>query len=186
MSIRKRPAQIDPPGPGQESVWDYPRPPRVEPVTRRIRVELGGIVLAESVRAYRIIETASPPVYHLPPADVRTEYLEPSPRSTFCEWKGRAKYWSVRVGDRFAEDAASGGVHGGDLGHGLAGLGAVAPDRTECSTAGFPGSGFVPYFGLGAGCQPLSRRIQECASVDTKHPFRCPVVDCSLSGAGTS
>jgi len=106
MSIRKRPAQIDPPGPGQESVWDYPRPPRVEPVTQRIRVELGGIVLAESVRAYRIIETASPPVYYLPPGDVRTEYLEPSPRSTFCEWKGRAKYWSVRVGDRFAEDAA--------------------------------------------------------------------------------
>ena len=103
---RERPAKIDPPDPGQESVWDYPRPPRVEPLTRRIRVEFGGIVLADTVRAYRVIETASPPVYYLPPDDVRREYLEPSTRSTFCEWKGVAKYWSVRVGDRFAEDAA--------------------------------------------------------------------------------
>ena len=101
-----RPVEIQVPGPGQESVWDYPRPPRVEPVARRIRVEFGGIVLAETVAAFRVLETASPPVYYLPPADVRTEYLEPSPRSTICEWKGVANYWSVRVGDRFAEDAA--------------------------------------------------------------------------------
>ena len=101
-----RPVEIQVPGPGQESVWDYPRPPRVEPVARRIRVEFGGIVLAETDAAFRVLETASPPVYYLPPADVRTEYLEPSPRSTICEWKGLANYRSVRVGERFAEDAA--------------------------------------------------------------------------------
>lgn len=101
-----RPVEIRVPGPGQESVWDYPRPPRVEPVARRVRVEFGGIVLAETDGAFRVLETASPPVYYLPPADVGIEYLEPSPRSTICEWKGVANYRSVRVGDRFAEDAA--------------------------------------------------------------------------------
>jgi uncharacterized protein (DUF427 family) len=103
---RQRPAKIETPGPGQESVWDYPRPPRVEPVTQRICVEFGGIVLAESTRAHRVIETASPPVYYLPPEDVRMEHLEPSTHSTFCEWKGVAKYWSVRVGERFEPQAA--------------------------------------------------------------------------------
>ena len=103
---QRRPARIEDPGPGQESVWDYPRPPRVEPVSERIRVEFGGVVLADTVRAYRVIETASPPVYYLPPEDVQTEYLERSARSTVCEWKGTARYRSVRVGDRFARDAA--------------------------------------------------------------------------------
>ena len=101
-----RPVEIQVPGPGQESVWDYPRPPRVESVARRIRVEFGGIVLAETVAAFRVIETASPPVYYLPPADVWTEVLEPSPRSTVCEWKGVANYHSIHVGDRFVEDVA--------------------------------------------------------------------------------
>lgn len=103
---RQRPARVETPGPAQESVWDYPRPPRVEPVSKHVRVEFGGIVLADTVRAYRVIETASPPVYYLPLEDVQTEYLEPSARSTVCEWKGMARYWSVRVGDQFAEDAA--------------------------------------------------------------------------------
>ena len=74
------------------------------------------------------------------------------------------------------------GVYGGDPGHGLAGVGAMEPDRTERGTAGFPRSSFVPYLGLGAGRQPVSRTIQECASVDAEHLFRCPVVDRSLSG----
>jgi uncharacterized protein (DUF427 family) len=103
---RGRPDKIVVPGPGQESVWDYPRPPRVERVDRTIRVEFGSIVLAESDRAYRVIETASPPVYYLPPDDVRTEYLEPSGRSSMCEWKGESRYWTVRVGQHLAENAA--------------------------------------------------------------------------------
>jgi uncharacterized protein (DUF427 family) len=103
---RSRPAQIETPGPGQESVWDYPRPPRVERVAERIRIEFGGVLLADSQRAYRVIETSSPPTYYLPPEDVRMEHLEPRDHSTFCEWKGIAKYWSVRVGNSLAEDAA--------------------------------------------------------------------------------
>jgi len=103
---RRRPAGVVQPGPGQESVWDYPRPPRVEPARRRVRVEFAGAVMAESDRALRVCETAGPPVYYVPRADVRAEILVPSGRTSLCEWKGRARYWSVRVGERGAEDAA--------------------------------------------------------------------------------
>ena len=64
------------PGPGQESVWDYPRPPRLEAVTERVRVLLEGAAIAESVRALRVLETSHPPVYYLPPQDVRMDLLE--------------------------------------------------------------------------------------------------------------
>lgn len=94
------------PGPGQESVWDYPRPPRVEPATRRVRVELGGEVVAESSRALRVLEKTSPPAYYVPREDVRMDLLEPGDGATFCEWKGRASYFDVRVGDRVAREAA--------------------------------------------------------------------------------
>ncbi len=103
---RKRPEIIDIPGPGQESVWDYPRPPRVECAPQRVRVEFGRIVLAESTRALRVVETASPPVYYFPPADVQVAHLEPVEGSTLCEWKGFAQYWSVCVKGLIAERAA--------------------------------------------------------------------------------
>lgn len=102
---QKPPHKIDP-QPGQESVWDYPRPPRLEPVNQTVRVAFGGQIIAESVRAYRVLETASPPTYYIPPEDVKPDILEPTDRVTICEWKGRAKYWTVRVGDRVAENAA--------------------------------------------------------------------------------
>lgn len=101
-----RPPHIETPRPGQESVWDYPRPPRVETVGLRVRVEFGGMTLAETDHALRVLETAGPPTYYFPAADVRREYLQRSGRTTVCEWKGVATYWSVRVGDRLAEDAA--------------------------------------------------------------------------------
>lgn len=94
------------PGPGQESVWDYPRPPRLEPTDRRVRVEFGGEVIAETTRALRVLETSQPPAFYLPPDDVALERLEPSAKHTYCEWKGQADYWTVRVGDRVAVDAA--------------------------------------------------------------------------------
>jgi uncharacterized protein (DUF427 family) len=95
-----------PPEPGQESVWDYPRPPRLEPVARPLRVVFGGRTLAETGRALRVLETSHPPVYYLPPEDVRMQHLLPRSHSSFCEWKGRAVYFDVRVGDRSAEAAA--------------------------------------------------------------------------------
>ncbi|RMH20229.1 MAG: DUF427 domain-containing protein, partial [Acidobacteria bacterium] len=93
-----------PPGPGQESVWDYPRPPRVEPAEKLIQVRIGGVLLAESRRALRVLETGLPPVYYLPPQDVRMESLRPSRRRrTFCTYKGWAHYYDAVLGDRHAE-----------------------------------------------------------------------------------
>jgi uncharacterized protein (DUF427 family) len=103
---RTRPSEIAVPGPGHVSVWDFPRPPRVEPVPSRVLIEFGGRIFAESLAALRVCETASPPTYYIPPADVAIEYLEASERTSFCEWKGVARYWTVRIGSRVAQDAA--------------------------------------------------------------------------------
>jgi uncharacterized protein (DUF427 family) len=90
------PGRVEP-GAGQESVWDYPRPPGVEPVPERIRVVVDGVVIAASERARRVLETSHPPAYYIPAADVREDLLEPTPTSTVCEFKGRASYVTLRV-----------------------------------------------------------------------------------------
>jgi uncharacterized protein (DUF427 family) len=87
-----------------ESVWDYPRPPRLEPTTRHLVVRFGGRTLAETRRALRILETSHPPVYYFPPDDVDWSLLDPSPRTTFCEWKGTAAYVDAMVDGRRAEE----------------------------------------------------------------------------------
>jgi uncharacterized protein (DUF427 family) len=94
------------PGPGQESVWDYPRPPRVEATTRHIRVIFAGVVIADTRRARRVLETSHPPTYYIPPADIRMQYLVPTNHRSFCEWKGQARYYTVAVAGRAAPDAA--------------------------------------------------------------------------------
>lgn len=93
-------------GPGQESVWDYPRPPRHERTDRRIEVVFAGATLARTDRALRVLETSHPPVYYLPPEDVREGCLRPSARTSLCEWKGVARYLDVVVGERVERDAA--------------------------------------------------------------------------------
>lgn len=100
-----RPIPIKP-GPGQESVWDYPRPPRIEPVSSLIEVHFGGVVIARSHRCHRVLETSHPPVYYIPREDVQMQYLRFRPGSSFCEWKGQARYYSIVVGEAVAEDAA--------------------------------------------------------------------------------
>lgn len=100
-----QPKRIEP-GPGQESVWDYPRPPRVEEVSKRIEVVFNGVKIADTVRAKRVLETSHPPAYYIPVDDVRMEYLVETPGSSLCEWKGWARYFTVEVGDRRAERAA--------------------------------------------------------------------------------
>jgi uncharacterized protein (DUF427 family) len=91
----------------KESVWDYPRPPRVEPIDRRVRVILGGETIAESDRALRVLETSSPPTIYVPEEDVRTELLsEADGHHTVCEWKGRAHYLHAEAGGKHAEHAA--------------------------------------------------------------------------------
>lgn len=104
MSMRPTNAEV--PGSGQESVWDYPRPPRLEPVAERLRVIFGGVTLAETTRGRRVLETSHPPVYYFPPADVRMEHLIPARGGSFCEWKGTARYYDVCLDDRRAVKAA--------------------------------------------------------------------------------
>jgi len=89
-----------------ESVWDYPRPPRIEPTARRIRVVLGGEVIVDTTRALRVLETTHPPVYYVPLSDVRAEALHGAERSTFCEFKGAARYFRVDGGTKHEDDAA--------------------------------------------------------------------------------
>lgn len=87
-------------------MWDYPRPPRAEPTTRHIRVEFNGHVIAQTRRAIRVLETSHPPVYYIPPEDVDMTCFQQTSRRTFCEFKGTARYWTIRVGERQAENAA--------------------------------------------------------------------------------
>lgn len=89
-----------------ESVWDYPRPPRVEPTSARIVIRLGGEVVADTTDAVRVLETSHPPVYYLPRSAFAAGALEPAEGSSFCEYKGGARYLSVRGGDALAERAA--------------------------------------------------------------------------------
>ena len=84
--------------PGQESAWEYPRPPRLEPVTRRLRVLLGAQVIADTTNGFRVLETSHPPNYYFPPDDIVAGALEPAKGASFCEWKGRAHYFTVRAG----------------------------------------------------------------------------------------
>ena len=93
------------PAPGQESVWDYPRPPSLERTARHVVVELGGVVIADTVRAWRVCETSHPPVYYVPREDIVDGVLRPSAGGSFCEWKGVATYWTVDVGGVCEPDA---------------------------------------------------------------------------------
>lgn len=103
---RSKPAEREAIGPGEESVWDYPRPPRLERARRPVRVLLDGRVVAASTQALRVAETASPPVYYVPPVDVAPGVFVPNELESFCEWKGLARYFDLRVGDVRAENAA--------------------------------------------------------------------------------
>lgn len=94
-------------GPGQESVWDYPRPPRLEGSHSHIQVLFNGVLIAETHQARRVLETSHPPVYYIPPQDVQLDpYFRRTRQATFCEWKGSAAYYTITVGERTAENAA--------------------------------------------------------------------------------
>jgi uncharacterized protein (DUF427 family) len=94
------------PGPGQESVWDYPRPPVVVDDHRLVQVRLGDTLVAETRQAKRVLETASPPTFYLPPESVQRDLLHPEAGHSFCEWKGRADYFRVCAAGQCARQAA--------------------------------------------------------------------------------
>ena len=91
------PVSPDSVAPGQESVWDYPRPPRAEPTSRHIRIAHGGMALAETSSSIRTLETSHPPTYYVPQIDIAVSLLAESDRTSFCEWKGHAVYWTVAI-----------------------------------------------------------------------------------------
>lgn len=90
----------------KESVWDYPRPPRLEPTDSHLKVVLFGKVIAETRRGFRVLETSSPPTYYFPPADVLLDCLIPHSNRSLCEFKGRAHYWDVAIDGIKTETAA--------------------------------------------------------------------------------
>jgi uncharacterized protein (DUF427 family) len=95
-----RPGFAAAPSAGQESVWDYPRPPRLEPDSREVVIRWGGREIARSRRAVRALETAHPPSFYIPMPDIAHGLLVPAEGTSLCEWKGPARYWSLVDGDR--------------------------------------------------------------------------------------
>lgn len=95
-------------GPGQESVWDYPRPPRLERVGDVLCVRFAGETIAETTRGYRVLETSHPPVYYFPPDDIRAEFLIAAEGRSHCEFKGVARYWTLDASGARSAKAAWG------------------------------------------------------------------------------
>jgi uncharacterized protein (DUF427 family) len=101
-----KPKRIEP-NPGQESVWDYPRPPRLEDTNKHIQIIFNSKTIVDTRNAKRVLETSHPPVYYIPPIDIQMEYLIlQTSESSFCEWKGNAKYYALRVCDREVPNVA--------------------------------------------------------------------------------
>ena len=93
-----RPPFADRPGPGQRSVWDFPRPPALVPLAKEVEIQADGVQIALTSKALELQETASPPTVYLPPEDVVLDLLLPLPkRSSLCEWKGKAVYWALKA-----------------------------------------------------------------------------------------
>ncbi len=89
----------------RENVQSYPRPPALEPVPQRIIVRFAGVVVADTTRALRVLETHHAPTYYLPPADIHA-ILHPAQGNSFCEWKGVARYFDIGTGSATARRAA--------------------------------------------------------------------------------
>ena len=89
-----------------EDVWQYPRPPALEPCAKTVRIVFAGRTIAETDKAWRVLETSHPPGYYLPPDAFRDCTLEPADGSSVCEWKGAARYWTIRAGDKAAPRVA--------------------------------------------------------------------------------
>lgn len=100
-----KPSRIAP-LPGQESVWDYPRPPRLEPVAKRLRIVFNGETIADTTAGYRMLETSHPPVYYIPATDIAHQFLAKAHGASWCEFKGHASYWSLDVHGRHADSCA--------------------------------------------------------------------------------
>jgi uncharacterized protein (DUF427 family) len=92
--------------PDQESVWDYPRPPKLDRVGNHIRIVFNGEVITDSHDAVRVLETSHPPVYYLPQKDIAMDRFKRTAKRSYCEFKGEAQYWTLRLGDKSAANVA--------------------------------------------------------------------------------
>jgi len=140
---QKRPDFAQLPGAGQESVWDYPRPPRIEPTSCRVQVwdappgpGPGRRLLADSTHARRVLETASPPTFYLPADDVSMELLVAAPGRSYCEWKGEASYFGLAPGSANRQAVAWTYPRPTAAGAALAGWLAFYPGRVHCEVDG--------------------------------------------------
>jgi uncharacterized protein (DUF427 family) len=133
-----RPPFASEPEPHQTSVWDFPRPPRLAPESREVRIVWGDVPVACSTRTLRVLETAHPPTYYIPWEDVARELLHSAPGSSFCEWKGPARYWSLADGDNRLPSHAWSYPQPMAGAEGLAGRVAFYARGLTCSVGGLP------------------------------------------------
>ena len=103
---KQRPDFAIEPQSGQESVWDYPRPPSLKVDSRVVSVKFKNNVIAQSQQSVRVLETASPPTFYLPAIDVDLKYLNENKSTSFCEWKGQASYFNFQLGNELIENVA--------------------------------------------------------------------------------
>lgn len=103
---QKRPDFAHKPKEGQESVWDYPRPPKLVTDEREILIIFANKIIGRSMNAIRLLETASPPTFYIPKTDLNMDYLKKTTGESRCEWKGDAIYWNIEVDGEIAERAA--------------------------------------------------------------------------------
>jgi uncharacterized protein (DUF427 family) len=132
----ERPPFAAKPEPGQESVWDYPRPPALVSDARHVLVRHGKLILADSTQTIRVLETASPPTFYVPPGDVMRDLLVQSSHGSFCEWKGRACYWSLRADDAVVKDIGWSYPAPSPTFAAIAGFFSFYPGRVECHVDG--------------------------------------------------
>jgi uncharacterized protein (DUF427 family) len=132
----ERPPFATIPGPGQTSVWDFPRPPRLAPDTREVIIRWGATEIARTRHAIRVLETAHPPSFYIPWDDVARHLFRPSAGSSFCEWKGPASYWTLVDGGRSLPAIAWSYPHPLEGAETLANCVAFYPRDLDCSVGG--------------------------------------------------
>ena len=133
---QERPSFAKTPGPRQESVWDYRRPPAILRDQRRVEVRLKNLIIADSRQNYRILETASPPTFYIPPHNVRAELLEPCAGTSVCEWKGVACYWTLKIPRRSPQPVGWSYSNPAPPFEAITGFFSFYPARLECFVDG--------------------------------------------------
>ena len=135
---QQRPAFAVAPSPGQQSVWDFPHPPALAADTREVVIHWGGVEIARSRRAIRVLETAHPPSFYLPWVDVARPFFEAAAGASFCEWKGPARYWSLVDGARRLDRVAWSYPQPLEGAEALADCVALYPTHLDCKVDGLP------------------------------------------------